>query len=92
MTFQLTDALRYSEEAHEHIWSQIHGTKFPGDDRSFLALTYVSVALEHQTSIRKLIEMDLRGSAAALLPWPQLMRCTRSDRKAGNLSPAFATW
>jgi hypothetical protein len=67
MSLSLTDALRYTEDAHELIWSQINGTRFPGDDRSFLALTYVSVALEHQTSVRKLIEMNLRGSAAALL-------------------------
>src|ERR1035441_9313686 len=67
MTIDFEDSFNYTHNIHKLIWEQLKTTFFPGDARSFLLLTYVAVALEHQESIYKLVESNLRGSAFALL-------------------------
>lgn len=63
----IKEALKYSNGVHELIWSQLKDTPFPSDARTSLVLAYVSIALDHQEAILRLVDMKLRAPAFALL-------------------------
>jgi hypothetical protein len=67
MADTIKEALKYSNGVHELIWSQLKNTPFPSDARTGLVLAYVSIALDHQEAIIRLIEMKLYAPAFALL-------------------------
>jgi hypothetical protein len=63
----INEAKQYSLRAHGAVWNLLEGRVRPSRDQSILSLAYLSLVLEHQKAIVSLVDLNLRGSAFALL-------------------------
>jgi hypothetical protein len=69
--YTVSDAIDYSTNAHECIWSTLQHSDFPSSPRLNLVYAYLVIALEHHHAIWNLVGLKLHGSAFALFR-PQL--------------------
>jgi hypothetical protein len=66
MAMSIDEAIKYSNDCHQFIWSQLTGADFLHSPRITLAFAYAGITLEHQYAILTLIRNNIRGSALAL--------------------------
>ncbi len=63
----LVEAIKYSNDCHQFIWSQLADADFVHSPSVTLAFAYAGITLEHQYAILTLTRNNIRGSALALL-------------------------